>query len=362
MGAENADSEKCIRTVIYGISLPVMQRSAAISYTVFAALLVLVAALHLGTPFLAALLSYLALSKLAFFGRKWIAVVLFLVLIAFAFSTFVFFLKRALVVLPEIVETAVPIVVKFAEQHGIELPFTDTESLRAVALDSVREALTHVGQYVRIATKEFIFLVIGVVVAVSVFLNPDFEVKRRKGTSVPNLYSYYTARIKERFVSLYRSFAAVMGAQIIISAINATLTAIFVYGVGLRYGSLVVILTFVCGLLPIVGNLISNTIIIGIAFTMSPKLAGWAFLFLVGIHKLEYFLNSRIIGGRLDHPMWLMLLALIIGERLMGLSGIMLAQVILSFVKAEMKKISVPEAEPARAHRPMAPRREVLEV
>jgi predicted PurR-regulated permease PerM len=132
-----------------------------------------------------------------------------------------------------------------------------------------------------------------------------------------------------------------MGAQIIIAAINATLTSVFVFGFGLRYAELIVMLTFICGLLPIVGNLITNTIIIGVAFTQSPQLAFYALLFLVGIHKLEYFLNSRIIGGRIHHPMWLMLLALLIGDRLMGLSGLILAPVVLSFVKVELKKIPV---------------------
>ncbi|MBA2241599.1 MAG: AI-2E family transporter [Chthoniobacterales bacterium] len=338
-----------------------MQRPVAISYGIFAILLLLVGALHLGTPFIAALFCYLALTKLAFWGKKWIAVTLFLILVAAAFSGFVFFLKRAFVALPEIVETAIPIVVRFAEQHGIELPFTDMESLRGVTMESVRSILGDLGKYVKVATKEFLFLVIGVVIAVGVFLNPDFETKRQRGRTKANLYTFYTGRIRERFSSLYQSFEIMMGAQIIISAINATLTAVFAFGVGLRYAGLVAILTFVCGLMPIIGNLVSNTVIIGIAFTMSPSLAGWAFLFLVVIHKLEYFLNSRIIGGRIDHPMWLTLLALIIGERLMGLSGIILAPVVLSFVKVEMKKITLEEVKSGVPER-LPARREVAQV
>ncbi len=339
-----------------------MQRPVAISYAVFALLLVLVALLHLGTPFLAALFCYLALSKLTFFGKKWIAVALFLVVMVAGFIGAVFFLKRAFVVLPEIVETALPIVVRFAAERGIELPFTDVESLRNVALESVRSTLGDLGKYVRVATKEFLFLLIGIVIAVSVFMNPKFEAKRAQGRPKADLYNFYTSRIQDRFSSFYRSFELVMGAQLIISAINASFTAIFVFAVGLPYGSLVIILTFLCGLIPIVGNLLSNTIIIGIAFTVSPRLAGWALVFLVTIHKLEYFLNSRIIGGRLDHPMWLMLLSMVIGERLMGLSGVVLAPVILSFIKVEMKKIQLVD-EPA--HRPpsrVEPERELADV
>ena len=339
-----------------------MQKPVAISYGIFAALLVLVAWLHLGTPFLAALFCYLALNKLAFWGKKWIAVTLFLVLLAVAFWGFVFFFKRAATFLPEVVETALPIFVRFAEQNGIALPFTDYESLRVVTLETVRDTLGHVGKYVRVATKESVLLVIGVVVAVSVFLNPSFEAKRVQGRVRPNLYTFYTARIRERFGSLYRSFELVMGAQIIIAAINAVLTSFFVFGFGLPYAELIVILTFIFGLLPIVGNLITNTIIIGVAFTMSPRTALYALIFLVTIHKLEYFLNSRIIGSRIDHPMWLTLLSLIIGERLMGISGIIIAPVVLSFIKVEMKKIELDEDGTPPIRRIPQPRREVAEV
>jgi predicted PurR-regulated permease PerM len=336
-----------------------VQKPAAISYAVFALLLILVAALHLATPFIGALFCYLALRRLAFSGKKWIALTLFIVLLAAGFSIFVFFLKRALVVLPEIVETAIPVVVKYAEQHGVELPFTDLDSLRSVALDSVRSTLGDLGNYVKVATKEFAFLVVGIVIAVGVFLNPDFEPSRHKGPPQMNLYSFYTGWIRKRFSSFYQSFETVISAQLIISAINTVLTAIFVFATEIRYASVLIILTFVCGLLPIVGNVISNTVIIGLAFTVSPKLAAFAFAFLIGIHKFEYFLNSKIIGGRIHHPMWLMLLALLIGERLMGIAGIILAPVILSFVKVEMQKI--PVLEPA-SPKPPVKRREFAEV
>ena len=132
-----------------------------------------------------------------------------------------------------------------------------------------------------------------------------------------------------------------IGAQVVISTINTFLTAIFVYAFSLRHATVLVILTFVCGMLPVVGNLISNTIIVGIAFTVSPKLAGWALVFLMIIHKLEYFLNSRIIGSRIRHPMWLLLLALLLGERLMGIGGIILAPVILHLIKVEATSVRI---------------------
>jgi predicted PurR-regulated permease PerM len=96
---------------------------------------------------------------------------------------------------------------------------------------------------------------------------------------------------------------------------------------------------------PIVGNLVSNTIIVFVALTVSLKLAIFALFFLVLIHKLEYFLNSKIIGDRIRNPAWLTLIALIIGERLMGIPGLILAPVVLNYLRVEMLTV---EVQPAR--------------
>jgi predicted PurR-regulated permease PerM len=122
------------------------------------------------------------------------------------------------------------------------------------------------------------------------------------------------------------------------------LTALFVVIIRLPYAPLVIAVTFLCGLLPIVGNLISNVIIVGLAFTISFKVALIALGFLIAIHKLEYFLNSKIIGDRIRNPIWLTLLALIIGERLMGIPGMVLAPVVLNYLRLELSKVEVQSA------------------
>ena len=75
---------------------------------------------------------------------------------------------------------------------------------------------------------------------------------------------------------------------------------------------------------------------------MSVKIALAALVFLVAIHKLEYFLNSKIIGGWTRNPVWLTLIGLIIGEIVMGIPGMILAPVVLNYVRVEMSKIEVP--------------------
>jgi predicted PurR-regulated permease PerM len=114
----------------------------------------------------------------------------------------------------------------------------------------------------------------------------------------------------------------------------------------------IIVLTFLCGLLPIIGNLISNTLIVGVAFTISPRMALIALIYLILIHKLEYFLNSKIIGDRIRNPMWLTLLGIVIGEKLMGIPGMILAPVVLHYIKVEASRNKVTDM-PTQVEEPL---------
>jgi predicted PurR-regulated permease PerM len=304
---------------------------------------------------LAALFSYLTLSKLHFFRKrgKWLAVSLFLVLLAVISYVSFIFSVRAIRAFPEIVEKVIPSVAQLAEKYQIEVPFTDYQSMRDTAVGYVTSEVSYLGSaahYVQGASMAILYLIAGCVVAVSLFLNPQFNLEARK-EGATNLYNQWGDALMTRFRVFYRSFETVIGAQIIISAINTVMTSIFVFAVDLPYAPLVIMATFFCGLLPVIGNLISNTIIVGIGITVSPKLALTALIYLVTIHKLEYFLNSRIIGQRIRNPLWLTLLGLVIGERLMGIAGIILAPVVLNYIRLEASAIKAAR-EPADSATP----------
>ena len=318
-----------------------MTRTSKISYALIFSMIVLVGALGMATPLITALFSYFSLAKLSFTRNKWMTTGLFAVLVVGVFYLFGFFLKEAFETLPKIVSESIPLIIEYAHKNEIKLPFEDAVSLKSVALATVKEELGYIGNFAKIATKEFVFLVIGLVVAASIFLNPTMDLDRGRHRIQPNLYSVVCDEVSARFLGFYQSFATVMGAQIIISVINTSLTGIFLLSVSLPYTGVVIGITFLCGLLPIIGNLLSNSIIVGIAFTISPKLAMGALVFLIVLHKLEYFLNSKIIGDRIRNPVWLTLLGLILGERMMGIPGMILAPVVLNYTKVEASGIEV---------------------
>ena len=334
-----------------------MTAPVRISYWFMLGTFVLMGVLHLATPLLAALFSFLVLQKLHFIRSRWLAITLFALLVLAGSLAVGRFTGQALVALPAVAEKAIPSIIDYAERQGVELPFTDWASLKVVALDAAKDQLRTLGAIATFATRELVFLLIGIVVAVSLFVNRQIDIDRGKHPVANNLYSLTTEAISTRFGTFYRSFTGVMGAQILISAVNTILTTIFVIAVGLPYALVLIGVTFLCGMLPVVGNLISNTIIVAVAFTVSPRTALLALAFLVLVHKLEYFLNSKIIGDRIRNPVWLTLLGLLLGETLMGIPGMILAPVLLHYVRAEALAIEVeaPGAEGEVGPRP-APR------
>jgi predicted PurR-regulated permease PerM len=323
-------------------------QSARISYVVMGVALFLIAWLHLGVLVLTTLFGYFALGKFQFKRGKYLAVAIYLVVVALAGYGLVFFSHQAYIALPKIAEATIPAVVESAERHNIELPFTDYASAKAAALAEARESIANIGRQVRNAAYAFAQLIAGLVVALSLFLNAKWGTEFEPGESPDSIYMTVVRELATRFRTFYASFSRVIGAQILISAINTGLTAAFLCWYGYPHIAVLVGLTFMCGLLPIVGNLISNTFIIGVSFTISPEMAVFALVFLVVIHKLEYFLNSKIVGDRIKNPMWLTLIGLVVGEKLMGIPGMILAPVVLHYIKVEASQRKL--SDPAKAN------------
>jgi predicted PurR-regulated permease PerM len=95
-------------------------------------------------------------------------------------------------------------------------------------------------------------------------------------------------------------------------------------------------LTFVVGLLPVVGNLVSNTVIVIVSLAHSPQIAMASMAFLVLVHKFEYFLNARIVGARISAQSWELLLAMLVMEAAFGLAGVIAAPIYYAYLKQEL--------------------------
>lgn len=151
------------------------------------------------------------------------------------------------------------------------------------------------------------------------------------------------AALGERCVRLAAAFHQIVFAQIKISLINTAFTAIFLlgalplFGIQLPLAKTLVVVTFIVGLLPVVGNLISNTAIAVVALSVSIWTGVAALGFLIAVHKLEYFLNARIVGTRIRARAWELLLAMLVMEAAFGLPGLVAAPIYYAYLKAELE-------------------------
>src|SRR6266542_2465837 len=247
---------------------------ARLSYAVLAATIILAGLLHLGVPLLVVLFSYFALRQLYFLTkRKWLALILFGIVVAGIGTAAVFFTRAAILALPDVADTSLPSASAWAQKRQIELPFSDFESLRQAVIDTLgQEAhyLRNVANFAKSTTAILFFSILGIIAAGSLFFKTGLDPYRGTHRVKNNLYSICCDEVS-------------------------------------------------------------------------------TLVFLVLIHKLEYFLNSKIIGDRIRNPIWLTLIALIIGERLMGIPGLILAPAVLNYLRVEMLTVEVPALEKVEA-------------
>jgi predicted PurR-regulated permease PerM len=316
------------------------------AHVFFILVLVAVGWFGLSSLLLSVLFSYFALDQLRILKRKWLTLFVFCIVVAIICSGLAYMGSQAYKHLPQAIQTAIPTVTQYAQDHHLDLPFTDWDTLKSYSLDTVKEQAHYLGSFGKLASKQFILILIGIVTALSLFLNPNPDLDSGQYKIKNNLYSVFWRDFAVQFQSFYRSFKTVMRAQLIISTINTGLTAIFITAVSMPYAIMLVVITFLCGLLPIVGNLISNSVIVAIGFSISPHMGLSALVFLVILHKLEYFLNSKIIGEQIKNPVWLTLIGLIVGERILGIAGMILAPVILYYIKCEATQMETTTPAP----------------
>jgi predicted PurR-regulated permease PerM len=147
----------------------------------------------------------------------------------------------------------------------------------------------------------------------------------------------------ERAARVGEAFRRIVFAQVRISALNTSLTAIYLVivlplcGVHLPLVKTMIAVCFIAGLLPVVGNLISNTVIVIVSLSHSLYAALGSLMFLILIHKLEYFVNARIVGTQIRARAWELLIAMLTMEAAFGIAGVVAAPIYYAYLKDELK-------------------------
>ncbi|HVR97576.1 MAG TPA: hypothetical protein VMW27_13240 [Thermoanaerobaculia bacterium] len=213
-----------------------------------------------------------------------------------------------------------------------ELP-SNTEELKNDVVAWLRE---HAGEIQSLGAevgRTLLHALVGMIIGAMVSLNETRRVKSEAPLA---------AALTERARRLGDAFRRIVFAQVRISALNTLLTAVYllvvlpVLGIHLPFTKTLVAITFLAGLLPVVGNLISNTVIVVVSFSYSLGVAAGSMVFLVVIHKLEYFVNARIVGTEIQARAWELLLVMLAMESAFGISGLIAAPIYYAYLKSEL--------------------------
>jgi predicted PurR-regulated permease PerM len=208
----------------------------------------------------------------------------------------------------------------------------DTGEIKQLAVDWMQ---AHGGQLqqsgkdaARLIAHILIGMILGAIIAVSA---------QHRSYRLP-----LAAALATRVRRLAEAFHRIVFAQVKISAINTACTAAYLLlalpllGIRLPLSKTIIIIAFVVGLLPVAGNLISNTLIFLVSLSVGLPVAIGSLAFLVLIHKLEYFLNARIIGGEIEACAWELLVAMLVMEAAFGIFGLVAAPIYYAYIKREL--------------------------
>lgn len=210
---------------------------------------------------------------------------------------------------------------------------TDADGLQASILAWLKVHLTEVRTFGQEGARILVRIVIGMVIGALVAL---------RQADAPVDYRPLARALADRASRLDEAFRRVVFAQVRIAAVNAALTAFYLaivlplLGIQLPLVKTMIAVTFVAGLIPVFGNLISNVVVVIVSLSVSPFVALGSLIYLVVIHKLEYFLNARLVGTQIEARAWELLLAMLLMEAVFGIAGLIAAPIFYAYLKDEL--------------------------
>ena len=156
----------------------------------------------------------------------------------------------------------------------------------------------------------FVYVLIGVIIGALLSFH-RLNTRRSRHQMPP-----FKVQLVRRITNFQTSFERVFIAQVKISLIDTAVTAVYLYLILPAFG---VELPF-------------------LSLGASLYVAAASLVFLVVVHKLEYFLNAKIIGSQIESSAWELLLVMVVFERIFGIGGIIISPVYYAYLKNELKQ------------------------
>lgn len=155
------------------------------------------------------------------------------------------------------------------------------------------------------------------------------------------------AALQQRILYFGEAFRQIVAAQFWIATFNTLLTALFllfvlpIWDLSLPYTPALITLTFFAGLIPIVGNLLCNTVLTIVGLSVSPAAAAACLAFLILIHKAEYVINAKVVGTRTHMGVWELLAVMFVAESVFGPAGLVAAPLFYAYLKKELEAVKL---------------------
>lgn len=223
-------------------------------------------------------------------------------------------------------------IISTANQLGLEV--TTLQEIQVLAIDFIKENTGFLVVTGSLLIKVFLGVILGIIIHFSPLKQSD-----------QNVWGSVLNTILSQSQIFFESFKNIMAIQVLISLMNTAIIAFMstvftwlIFGEFLPYWYVLILLTAVLSLVPVVGNMLINIILVLSTIQMSP------FYVLVGlglfaiIHKLELLVIGKQMDSKVGIPFIVILFSMVIGKLLFNsMSGMILGMVTVVTVAQLLK-------------------------
>jgi predicted PurR-regulated permease PerM len=200
-------------------------------------------------------------------------------------------------------------------------------------LGEIQNILSSVSSYLQQASQSIVGLIVNIfggvfsfiaILIISFYLSVTRKgVETFLGSVIPEKYENYV-------ISLWKRTEIKVGkwlqGQLLLGLIVGLMVYVGLSFIHLKYALLLGIMIMVLELVPMVGPVVAAIPAVFLAFLQSPSLGLWVIVIYVVVQQLEnHLLVPLILGKTLNLNPVVIILALLIGERLAGIPGMILA-------------------------------------
>ncbi|MBV8465946.1 MAG: hypothetical protein JO218_08370 [Burkholderiales bacterium] len=146
-----------------------------------------------------------------------------------------------------------------------------------------------------------------------------------------------------RWEGMAAVFGRVARGQIWVALANTLFTTLFLLviaptaGWAFPFRSSLILITFLASLIPVAGNLVSNSLLLLVGLGVSLGAGIAAMVFMVVVHKMEYLVSARVVGNANHVAAWELIAAMLSAELMFGPIGLITATVLYPYLKQELR-------------------------